>query len=216
MSTALFLENSSTEALHMVDSRRLRAEFDRVRDITEQALVYLSTIWSILVERGEDVSGLTSGIFRFLPEIASNRLSPALAVKLGNSPRAISIVAGLSREEQQRILANPIDVVVKRDGKLVTERAMVTDVSVSRLRSIVRDGRILSAKQQELLASSGPVAEPMRQVSGLVTDRVYSKCYSAAVKLGIGLREFVALACSEKASAVLSDSKMRKPKRSAA
>lgn len=63
----------------------LKQELSRTLKVTSQYLVYMSMIWSQLNKMGVDLSGLKSGLFEYVPLIATNKLNPDLVIEFAGN-----------------------------------------------------------------------------------------------------------------------------------
>lgn len=81
----------------------LKAELSRSLKITSDYLVYMSIIWGELNKRGEDLSELKSGLFQYIPLIATNQLDAALVVEFAGNKTLLSALSRLPIDQQKEI-----------------------------------------------------------------------------------------------------------------
>lgn len=85
-------------------------------EITAQHIAKMALVWAELERRGEDMSGLRSGIARYLPAIAARRLLPEAVVRLAGNTVALRAISGLVLNEQRRVLERGTIDVVREEG----------------------------------------------------------------------------------------------------
>lgn len=81
----------------------LKSELAKSLKITSDYLVYISLIWSELNRRGEDLSELKSGLFQYIPLIATNQLDASLVVEFAGNKTLLSALSRLPIEQQKEI-----------------------------------------------------------------------------------------------------------------
>ena len=81
----------------------LKAELSRTLKVTSQYLVYMSLIWSELNRRGVDLSGLRSGLFEYIPLIATNQLNPDLVIEFAGNKTLLAALSRVAIEQQNWI-----------------------------------------------------------------------------------------------------------------
>lgn len=81
----------------------LKQELSRTLKVTSQYLVYMSMIWSQLNKMGVDLSGLKSGLFEYIPLIATNKLNPDLVIEFAGNKTLLAALANVPIEQQNWI-----------------------------------------------------------------------------------------------------------------
>ncbi|WP_151777145.1 hypothetical protein [Acinetobacter brisouii] len=81
----------------------LKQELSRTLKVTSEYLVYMSLIWSELNKRGVDLSALRSGLFEYVPLIATNQLNPDLVIEFAGNKTLISALSRIPLEQQNWI-----------------------------------------------------------------------------------------------------------------
>lgn len=81
----------------------LKHELSRTLKVTSQYLVYMSMIWSQLNKMGVDLSGLKSGLFEYVPLIATNKLNPDLVIEFAGNKTLLAALANVPIEQQNWI-----------------------------------------------------------------------------------------------------------------
>lgn len=103
----------------------LKAELSRTLKVTSQYLVYMSLIWSELNKRGVDLSALKSGLFEYIPLIATNQLNPDLVIEFAGNKTLLSALSRIAIEQQNWIAETkkvPFVEIGERQEKI--ERAL--------------------------------------------------------------------------------------------
>ena len=96
---ALFNQNQIQSA----SITELKTELSKSLKITSDYLVYMSLIWSELNRRGEDMSELKSGLFQYIPLIATNQLDASLVVEFAGNKTLLSALSRLPLDQQKEI-----------------------------------------------------------------------------------------------------------------
>lgn len=81
----------------------LKQELSRTLKVTSQYLVYMSLIWSQLNKMGVDLSSLKSGLFEYIPLIATNKLNPDLVIEFAGNKTLLAALANVPIEQQNWI-----------------------------------------------------------------------------------------------------------------
>lgn len=106
-------------------------------------------------ERGLDLSGFTSPVLSYLPDVASGKLDAEMLVRFGGFAPVLAVAAGLLPEDQKAILANNGKVqVVESTGKVCEVR--LADLSSAVLRQVVGEGRVRTPAEQKLHMAPAP------------------------------------------------------------
>lgn len=107
-------------------------------------------------ERGLDLSGFTSPVLSYLPDVASGKLDAEMLVRFGGfAPALLAVAATLVPEDQKAVLANNGKVqVVESTGKVCEVR--LADLSLAVLRQVVGEGRVRTPTEQKLHMAPAP------------------------------------------------------------
>lgn len=106
-------------------------------------------------ERGLDLSGFTSPMLSYLPDVASGKLDAEILVRFGGFAPVLAVAATLVPEEQQAVLANDGKVqVVESSGKV--REARLADLSAATLRQVVGQGRVRTPAEQKQHMAPAP------------------------------------------------------------
>lgn len=89
--------------IELASIEELKAELSRTLKISSDYLVYMSLIWSELNNRGVDLSGLKSGLFEYVPLIATNQLDASLVIEFAGNKTLLSALSRLPIFEQEKI-----------------------------------------------------------------------------------------------------------------
>lgn len=95
---------------------QLRDELSRALEITSRHLVHLAAVWRELETRGEDLSHLRSGLWTYMPMIASGKLLAETVVKYAGHAMLLRRMAALPIDEQRRLMSDDQVPVLRRDG----------------------------------------------------------------------------------------------------
>lgn len=92
----------------------LRSELVRRIGLSVENLCHAASIWSVLSERGEDLSDLKDSFAIYLPRIADGSLLPQLVAGYVGQPRLLKRLAQLPVAEQRKLAdGEPVPFVVK-------------------------------------------------------------------------------------------------------
>ncbi len=100
MSNIILLNQNQIQAASI---EQLKAELSQSLKITSDYLVYMSLIWNELNRRGVDLSELKSGLFQYIPLIATNQLEAALVVEFAGNKTLLSALSRLPIDQQKEI-----------------------------------------------------------------------------------------------------------------
>lgn len=134
--------------LSQMSTEDLRAELRATLTVTARHLMHLASVWRELERRGEDLTGLRSGLWSYMAMIAQEDLRPEIVVRYAGSTALLKRLARLSLADQDRLLADDRVTVVELTDAGAQERV----VSLARLKShqisqVIRD-RIVSPDDQ--------------------------------------------------------------------
>lgn len=122
---ALFDQNQ-IQAASIAD---LKAELSRTLKVTNEYLVYMALIWNELNNRGEDLSELKSGLFQYIPMIATNQLDASLVVEFAGNKTLLSALSRIDIEKQKEIAVSkkiPFVRLGESNEKIETELNLTT------------------------------------------------------------------------------------------
>lgn len=114
MNEVILLEKNQIETASIDD---LKAELSRTLKVTSQYLVYMALIWSELNKRGVDLSALRSGLFEYIPLIATNQLNPDLVIEFAGNKTLLSALSRIPIEHQNWIAETKQVAFVKLGDK---------------------------------------------------------------------------------------------------
>lgn len=86
--------------IQLASIEQLKAELSKSLKLTSDYLVYMSLIWSELNKRGVDLSELKSGLFAYIPLIATNQLDARLVVEFAGNKTLLSALSRLPMDKQ--------------------------------------------------------------------------------------------------------------------
>lgn len=140
--------DAGSVTLSRMSTQELRAELQATLTITSRHLLHLANVWRELERRGEDLSGLRSGLWSYMALIATEELRPEIVVRYAGFTMLLKRLARLSLAEQDKLIADDRVAVVEVTKQGFEERV----VSLGRLKGdqvaqVVRD-RIVSAEEQ--------------------------------------------------------------------
>ena len=102
----------------------LKKELARTLKVTSEYLVYMSVIWAELNKRGVDLSDLKSGLFEYIPLIATNQLDADLVIEYAGNKTLLAALSRLPIEQQREIAESkkvPFVELGEHDEKIVYE-----------------------------------------------------------------------------------------------
>lgn len=136
-------------SLHLLDSATLHAEMRRLVGLNAESIRDGAVIYEELENRGEDLSYLPESYVRALKLVSSGMVEPEVAIAFQRSPDRMKAVGSLPKSEQVRIATGkPVRVVSVKGGRMVEESIPGTLLTNRQIRSVIRDGRILSPSEQ--------------------------------------------------------------------
>jgi hypothetical protein len=137
---------------------------DGLRDalvLTAEGIKLMAAFYNELLRRGEDLSAYSNPLMNMLPKIADGTLLPeALTKFIGNVPLVTQLTT-LPIAEQQKLLVDNVKLPVLRRTDYGTEivHRSPAALSTTEVYRVIRDGRILSPKEQRL---PDPIIPPDR------------------------------------------------------
>ncbi|QIC72064.1 MULTISPECIES: hypothetical protein [Acinetobacter] len=93
----------SNHDIQLASIEQLKAELSKSLKITSDYLVYMSIIWNELNKRGVDLSELKSGLFAYIPLIATNQLDARLVVEFAGNKTLLSALSRLPMDKQAEV-----------------------------------------------------------------------------------------------------------------
>lgn len=146
---ALFDQNQ-IQAASIAD---LKAELSRTLKVTSEYLVYMALIWNELNNRGEDLSELKSGLFQYIPMIATNQLDASLVVEFAGNKTLLSALSRIDIEKQKEIAVSkkiPFVRLGESNEKIETELNLTTARPREIYQALGGDTGLRDADQQYL------------------------------------------------------------------
>lgn len=134
--------------LQSISTADLRVQLGDAIGLTEAAIVKVAAIWAELTRRGEDLSDVRFSLSRFMLPVAEGRLLPRLAVVMSGQTRALERLVDLPVNEQAALMEGR-EIELFKGGEKV-ERKPLLDLTYSEIALAVRDGHILTPKEQRL------------------------------------------------------------------
>ncbi|MDN5652284.1 hypothetical protein [Psychrobacter sp. PG1] len=112
-------------------TEQLKQEFAKSLKVTADRLAYMATIYSELMGRGVDMSGLKGGLMEYMPLIASNQLDARLVIEYAGNKTLLSYLAKLSKDKQLELIERPVVKVVSLDDDVKS----VEDINLDDIRA---------------------------------------------------------------------------------
>jgi hypothetical protein len=156
----------------------LKARLREAIGMTAEAIRTVAMLWRELSRRGEDLSEFRLSLAPFLALVADGRLMAELVVRMSGQPRALQRLAELPVADQDRLLRGEILSVYHGDAGSVHKT--LAEMSFAEIALVVRDGRILTAKEQKL------AHDRMRTVRARVRGRPPRLAITAANEIMVG------------------------------
>jgi hypothetical protein len=170
--TALAVPTSTQRELRTMSTSDLRAELAKSLEVTATHLVHLAEVWRELESRGEDLSALRSGLWSYMPLIASGKLDPQMVVQYAGHSLLLRRLADLSREDQQLLLTDPTVLVTEyTDGAWEERRLPITHLRASQIGQVLSGG-IRPPEEQKRLALARAKRAPPKRRPRVSTDTV--------------------------------------------
>lgn len=142
------------DEIAVMDTPTLRRELARSVTITAETLLYMGRIWAELERRGEDLSGLRSGLAAYLPAIASGRLKAEAVIRYANKAMLLRRLMDLSAHQQEMLLeAGEVEVAEPGEGGgFITRRVPLSDIRSEHLRLVFGPHGLRTVAQQQRYA----------------------------------------------------------------
>lgn len=144
-------------------TEQLKQEFAKSLKVTANRLAYMATIYSELIGRGVDMSGLKGGLMEYMPLIASNQLDARLVIEYAGNKTLLSYLAKLSKDKQLELIERPVVKVVSLDDDVKS----VEDINLDDIRA----GQIF----QVFDANAGVIRDEEEQYKQLLVKNSNSK-----------------------------------------
>lgn len=112
-------------------TEQLKQEFAKSLKVTADRLAYMATIYSELMGRGVDMSGLKGGLMEYMPLIASNQLDARLVIEYAGNKTLLSYLAKLSKDKQLELIERPVVKVVSLNDDVKS----VEDINLDDIRA---------------------------------------------------------------------------------
>ena len=139
--SAVWTEELSTEDLY--------AELQATIEITAKHLQRLAEIWRELERRGQDLSRLRSGLWAYMPHIASGRLNAQVVIKYAGNVALLRRLATLDLDQQARLLTDDtVAVVQSENGEKRTRWIPVQHLTMRQMDAVLVDGKLLAPDRQ--------------------------------------------------------------------
>lgn len=147
MNTQL-LEGPITTSLRQMSIEDLRQELKAGLRRTAESLMRVAEVWKELVRRGEDLSFVTNGLAKMLPDIAAGKLSAeAVEVFFGRT----EVLKAISRlpTDQQKELCGGKELEVYSPEDKTTIKMPIHRIPVRLLDQVITDTGIRAAEEQK-------------------------------------------------------------------
>lgn len=150
--------------LKTVSTDALRQRLADALTITANALCEMAFIWRELESRGEDLSGLRSGLTVYLPLIADSRLLPEVVVQYAGNRRLLEAMARVTRDDQQSLLdAGTVTVYLPYSGS--TTNRTIADMNTPEIQQVFGTDRLRSPEEQQRFLESQALPQMTSQHS---------------------------------------------------
>jgi hypothetical protein len=128
-------------------------------------------VWTEYKGRGEDMSGLRTGLWAYMPLIASGDVRPELVVQYAGHATLLRRLAGLRLEDQDRLLQdNTVPLIeYQEDGKFTERRVPITHLKSTQIAQVISDH--LRSPDEQRRAAAGN-ARRMRRRAATTADRI--------------------------------------------
>lgn len=153
--------------------------------VTAHALKRAAIIWRELVERGEDLSGLRSGLTIYLGQIANDTLAPEVVVRCAGQALLLKHISAVPVSEQLTLLENGVEVVdSEEDGEKIHSVALDELTSAQTLRVFGPKGVRATQEQRKIIAKSiiKPKSKKMVEVKIQVSNEEYADLQKEAAQ----------------------------------
>jgi hypothetical protein len=161
-------QNSGTLDIAHATSEQLRAEIARCIKLTANELLYMAAIWQELKSRGENMISLKSGLMRWMPNIAADRLDPEIVVRYAGNQVLIEHLAKLSVYKQRLLLSDPQITIPRINETGVTAAiAPLADLTAREIRAAFSsEGRERSYEEKLEILESYDDPAPIPALAG--------------------------------------------------
>jgi hypothetical protein len=174
------LDAIDTASVRAIPTPRLRDELARALEVTAAHLQRLAAIWRELEHRGEDLSDLRSGLWAYMPLIASGRLRAELVVQYAGHSMLLRRIADLPMADQDRLLRDRTVPLVERgtDGRFRERVVPLTHLKSTQVAQVFGAGKIRAPGEQRRAAiglarrsaSVSREARALAQVASMAVD----------------------------------------------
>jgi hypothetical protein len=138
--------------LRQISTEQLRSELGRALELTASHLTHLAAVWRELERRGEDLSRLRSGLWAYMPLIASGRLRAEMVVRYAGHTMLLRRLADLDLDTQDRLLREDSVAVVEYDGRdFVEVHKSLRHLRAAEIAQVIA-GRVRSPEEQRRAA----------------------------------------------------------------
>lgn len=168
----------NSNQIQSATNEQLKDELARSLKITSDYLVYMSLIWSELNKRGFDLSELKSGLFQYIPLIATNQLDARLVVEFAGNKTLLSALSRLEIHQQAQIADTKIVPFVylnDDDTKVVTELDLTKAKATEIYQVFGGESGFRNADQQYVLLMNRQQAKNKTEKSHIKQRKTYSK-----------------------------------------
>lgn len=154
------LKESLTMNMKQMSNEQIIAGLQAGLSLSAKGLCEAAPYYVEARERGLDLSGISSPMLAYLPDVAAGRLDAEMLIRFGGLPPVMAAVATLLPEEQRAVLANDGKInVIDPSGKV--REARMAGLSKAQLSQVIdtKQGRIRTTAEQRphLSATSRPV-----------------------------------------------------------
>lgn len=151
-------------------TQALKHELGRALDITADYLSYLAQIWQELETRGEDLSGLRSGLMAYLPMIANNRVDARIVVNYAGQKTLLAALAKLPIEEQRRVAEYGYVTVAQSDEKDNFHEVQVklSEIRAADIHRVFSDRGVRTPAQQIRVQGLAQEKKPKKQITSII------------------------------------------------
>lgn len=149
--------DAGSVTLSRISTEQLRAELKATLTVTARHLLHLANVWRELERRGEDLSGLRSGLWSYMAMIASEDLRPEIVVRYAGFTALLKRVARLSLADQDKLIADDRVTIVEVTPQGLEERVInLAKLKAPQIAQVLRD-RIVTVDEQRRALSGNRV-----------------------------------------------------------
>lgn len=158
---------TSDNAIAAMSTADLKRELAVALEVTARHLHRLASVWRELERRGEDLSHLRSGLWSYMPLIASGRLRAEIVVQYAGHASLLRRLADLPHTEQDRLLKdNTVALVEYAGGEFTERRVPITHLKAAEAAQVIGDHirtpdeqrRVAAARSRQTRRRSGGLA----------------------------------------------------------